>query len=105
MPFDIRRPLGDPGKIRVVGFIGAVTAMCPCGSPKPLMLPVLPGAGGGYQCGRCGTMWTVMKIDYEEPERLTEAQTAAGETQQKVKVHVEAKGMIPNILPAGTAVS
>jgi hypothetical protein len=103
--FDLARPLGDPGKIRVAGFIGAITAMCPCGSPKPMTIPVLPGAGGGYQCGRCGTMWTVMKLEYEEPERLTDEQIAAGEKQQRVKVHVEAKGVIPNIVVAGTKVA
>lgn len=101
---DINRPLGDSNRIKICGFIGGVVALCPCGNPKPMTIPVIPGAGGGYQCGRCQVMWMIERIEYVAPLKLSDEQIAAGDKQEKVKLSVEARGLVPNIVvvPAGS---
>lgn len=59
---------GARGKVRVVAMVAAVTCMCPCGSPEPLVLPVVAGQYGRCQCAACGTVLRAESITYLEPK-------------------------------------
>lgn len=55
------------GKMRVVGFTGCCTIVCPC-EDVPLNLPVCPGQYARVECPVCKTVHRVESISYYEPK-------------------------------------
>jgi len=83
----IQRP-GTQRPIQVIGMTSTVVALCECGSNRPLILPGIPGAGGGAQCGECGVIWTIRRIEYEEPMPDKDGKMPEGATTQlNIKLH------------------
>jgi hypothetical protein len=78
-------------------FVGVVTMMCPCENPRPITIPVIPGAGGGAQCQKCQTIWTVDRIRYEEPQMAPPAEGEPPVTG-KVTIDVGFRAIKPAIL-------
>lgn len=96
MPIDINhRPPGRAQDVTVEGFIATVVVMCPCGNRKPIICPVIPGAGGAGQCAKCQVTWRCEKIEYEE------IYSKAGEEAQPIKCTIKMQGIIPSIIVPG----
>jgi hypothetical protein len=88
-----RMPPGPMAKLKIDHFLGVISARCPCGSPTPMLIPVVPNGGGGYQCGVCQVVWHIEEILFSEPPGLG----ADGE-RPDVRVNVKARGVIPTIV-------
>jgi hypothetical protein len=91
---------GARGKVQVVGFVGSVTIICPCGNV--LVVPVIPGQYARTQCGSCQTIQRIETITYHEP-KLPEANAEGKIDPEKLKpvqlsVHIE--GEKPRIITA-----
>lgn len=59
---------GARGKVRIVGMVATVVVMCPCGSPEPMILPVVAGQYGRAQCSACDSIIRAESITYYEPK-------------------------------------
>lgn len=86
-PFRPAKPRG--GDLRIISIVAAVTAMCPCGNPDPLVLPAVPGAAAQTVCGKCRKIWHCDTIEYEE--KLPTPEQEIPEIQCKLKVGASAK--------------
>jgi hypothetical protein len=50
--------------VKVDGFLVLVYGRCKCGEPRAMVVPLTPD-GGGYECGRCGIVWTVSNLEID----------------------------------------
>jgi hypothetical protein len=80
-------------KFQIIGMNATIVAMCSCGNPSPLIIPYIPGSGGGCQCAACGTQWALKKLDASEPLRTEEN---AGRVQATCNIDLHA--IIPRIV-------
>jgi len=85
-PPTLQMPIRPANEIKVEAFLGTVVALCACGNRRPVVVPVIPGAGGAAQCNACQTIWRVVKIHYDE---------VPGE---QPRVNVSLSGHLPNII-------
>lgn len=87
-------PPGPPSDLKIEQFVGTVVALCPCKSRHPIVIPVVPGADGAYQCAECQVVWRVERVLYERPKPSEENPNPPD--TMKVLLH----GSIPNIVGA-----
>lgn len=95
-PMNIQHhPPGNSQDVRIEGMFATVVVTCPCGSRKPVMVPVLPGGGSGAECGRCKVVWRVDKIEYEE------VFGNPGDEPLPLKLKIRVQGIVPKIMTVG----